>query len=429
MANGCVVPLDRPRRTVIAVVGDAGDTGTFSGTPFHLLEAARRKGFRADGLALKVGGPRWRARRLLWNARALAFSGRKGGFQYCDAFLDRLWQQDPPSLTDTIVSMFQLVPEGIVRGHRGPLWFYVDQTLRQLFTAYGLSHLVSPRAQAAAMRREQAQYLRADGVICHSAWAARDVMDNYGVPSSKVHRVVCGANLDTAALQRWEATAKPPEHCPKGPLRLVFVGKDWQRKGLERLIAALTLVRSDGVDVRLTTIGVQPQTLPPALRDAEGVAHKGIIAKHEGSDALIAAVSSHHVGVLLSHAEAGGIALREFCRLGLPVIGPDVGGAREYVCPGAAVLVGPHEGARAIAEIIKGLAQNPERLLAMQQTAFAARHRASWDHAVEDLFDILRTHQSLQPLTRAPHASAARPSQAVGGASITGVSASEASLS
>ncbi|MEM8852602.1 MAG: glycosyltransferase family 4 protein [Pseudomonadota bacterium] len=321
-------------------------------------------------------------------------SGRAGGFQYSDGFLDRLWRQDPPSPSDTIVSMFQLVPERIARSHRGRLWFYVDQTLRQLFTGYGLSHRISPGVQAAAIGRERAQYLRADGVICHSAWAARDVVESYGVPPTHVHRVVCGANLNTAALQRWEASAKPPQDRLNGPLRLVFVGKDWQRKGLDRLIAALDLVRRDGVDVHLTVIGVEPESLPLPYRFAEGVHFKGVIGKDAGSDALIAAVSAAHVGVLLSTAEAGGIALREFCRLGLPVIAPDVGGAREYVCPGAAVLVGPHEGARTIADVIKGLAQDPDRLLAMQRTAFAARHRASWDHAVDDVFDILRTHHT-----------------------------------
>ena len=83
-------------------------------------------------------------------------------------------------------------------------WFYIDQTLEQLFEYYGLAKIVPEWVRRDAIAREQVQYAAAEGVICHSAWTAESVRNAYAIDDSKIHVVSCGANLDLAALGIWE---------------------------------------------------------------------------------------------------------------------------------------------------------------------------------------------------------------------------------
>ncbi len=369
----------------LAAVGDATDPATWSGIPWHCLEAGAALGVLGRGLALDTTASAWRRRRVAWNLSQLATGRKRGGYQYSGAFLDRLFGQDPPRPGETVVNMFQLYPERLFARHDGALWFYIDQTLSQLFEDYGVGARIDPRVAADALRRERAQYHAAAGVIGQSAFAANDVVARYGVPPERVHVALAGANISRTALAAFEARGRPSR---TGPLRLVFVGKDWQRKGLDRLIKGLAAARAAGAEATLLTIGVDPATLPERLR-ADGVEFAGFVDKRREPDRFVDLVAGCDVGCLLSRAEAGGISLREFHRLGLVTIAPAVGGAPEYVLPGASHLVGPDADAAAIGALVHRLATEPGLLEAERATAWAARRAASWDAAVTALGVIL----------------------------------------
>jgi hypothetical protein len=79
------------RRTYLACVGDANDPSTWSGIPYHFLDAARRGGMIDEGLNLSVNSPDWKMQRILWNAAKVVRGRRQGGFQYSTWFLERLY--------------------------------------------------------------------------------------------------------------------------------------------------------------------------------------------------------------------------------------------------------------------------------------------------------------------------------------------------
>lgn len=372
-------------RVLLAAVGDARDPGTWSGTPYHVLLHGRALGIVDDGLPLDVTAPAWRRRRLGWNAVRLVTRREKGGYQYSEAFLDALWSQVSLRPDDTLVNMFQLYPSRLFERHRGAKWFYVDQTLNQVFHDYGMAGLVGPRIAADALARERAQYEACAGVIGQSEWAARDLLETYGLPPEKVHVAVAGANIDRDALAAWEAGRAHAPASAGRPLRLFFVGKEWRRKGLDRLIRAVTLARDEGASVEVVVIGIDPATLPSDLAGAGGVTWAGFIDKRRALRRFLDTVADCDVGCLLSRAEAGGISLREFCRLGLPTIAPAVGGSPEYVHEPAADLVAPEAPDEAIAAIIGRLAGDRGELERRRRLAFEARHLASWDTAVAKL--------------------------------------------
>src|SRR5260221_7507495 len=184
-------------------------------------------------------------------------------------------------------------------------------TLLQLFDFYQQRNTVGGHIAQEALTREKEGYQAAELIVCHSHWAAQSVMD-YGIDAKKVHVVVPGANLDRDAYRAWESSRrlvvgsgqqnrqgdkgtrrqgdeKPisdfplPPHLPvslsSDPLRLVFVGKYWQRKGLDRLLEALQIVHRRGMPVQLQVIGCDRLDLPVHLRQTPNVEWLGFLDK------------------------------------------------------------------------------------------------------------------------------------------------------
>jgi glycosyltransferase involved in cell wall biosynthesis len=383
-------------RVLLASVGDAGDPATFSGTPYHCLQAGLETGAVDSGLALETGGTVWRCQRLIWNLFRLTTTGQYGGYQWSEPFLERLWRQVKIPPGSIVVNFFQLFSTTIAADPQYRRWFYIDQTLHQLFTYYGFGSIVPKAVVDDAIARERDQYHAADGVICHTNWAARDVVISYGVPAERVHVVHCGANLDLRALCAWENSQHLKSGVnraiqPNRPLRLVFVGKEWSRKGLDRLLRALNLARTAGSSAELLVIGVNRADLPRNLAAAPGVHWAGFIDKRREPRKFIDMVGACDVGSLLSRAEAGGMSIREFVRLGLPTIVPLTGGSPEFAVEGASHLFAPDASDGEIAEIIVRLATDADLLAKERAIAWAARKSAGWEHAVRQISQIIST--------------------------------------
>lgn len=368
--------------TYLAAVGDANDPRTWSGIPYHFLLAARDAGLVDEGLPLAYEGAAWRARRLAWNAVRPMLLERPGGFQYSPTFLERLWAPSRGRLAGAaVINTFQLDPPSVVADARIERWWFIDQTLTQLFRDYGDGARIGRRIQRDALRRERAGYHSAHGIIAHSAWAARSLVDDYDVPKDRVHVVVPGANIHPSAYRAWDAAPPPPRE--PGPLRLVFVGKEWERKGLDRLLRALAEARGRGAEVTLRVLGCPRESLPPNLQAIEGVEWVGFVDKRSDPGRFLRLVSECDAGCLLSRAEAGGMSLREFHALGLPTLATTAGGAPEHAIPEASIPIPVDATASDIADRIADLADSRKRLDDLRARAWTRRHDATWRASVK----------------------------------------------
>lgn len=366
----------------LAAIGDANDIRTWSGIPFHELQEGRRQGVIDAGLPLRADGRAWAARRSGWNLASVLRGQGRGGYQYSVSFLERLWAPFRHEVRGTrVINCFQLYPPSVVADDSVERWYHLDQTLLQLFDDYGLRNSIGRRIAADAFERERLGYERAAGVVMHSRWAAESVIRDYGIAPEKVAVVVPGANLDSDGCTRW-ANARD-SHARTGavhggPLRLVFVGKQPERKGLGRLLRALALARTQGANCTLRIIGCTRENLPAELRHTPGVEWVGFIDKRRDAEAYLNAVADCDIGCLLSRAEAGGIGLREYHALGLAVIGPDVGGSPDHVIPEAATLVPPNATDESIAELLLALDAHRDRVERMRAVSWERRNEMTW---------------------------------------------------
>ena len=376
------------KRTYLACVGNANDPSTWSGIPFYFLDAARRSGILDEGLDLYANSLPWRLQRLLWNSVTAMHGRRLGGFQYSDYFLQRIYAPFQNKLTGSrLINFFQLYPTSIVRNTKIEKWFYIDMTLRQLFRCYGAA--IDDRTADEAFLREEEGYMNAAGVLAHSHWAAKSVVEEYGVSADAVHVAVPGASFDMDAYREWDrSSSATPGNASLEPLRLVFVGKYSQRKGLDRLLAAVHIARARGASIVLRVIGLEKKDSPVEWRSEPGIEWFGFVKKRTEARRFLHAVADNDVGCLLSRAEAGGIVLREFHALGLPVIGPAVGGAPEHMFREASIQVAPEASDDAIADILVHLCNDRSALARMREHAWNHRHEALWDATVAKIVEF-----------------------------------------
>ncbi|HEV2124279.1 MAG TPA: glycosyltransferase family 4 protein [Chloroflexota bacterium] len=340
---------------------------------------------------LPSDGVDFHLRRILWNVtRPLTFD-RRGGYQYVPARRNRQWAGSRPYLAGSRILMaWQLLPKFVVEDDSIDKWFFIDQTLMQLYDEYKEREIIGRRIARRAVDEERTGYEAATGIIVHSRWAARSVIEDYGVDPAKVHVLTQAANIDEDAYSAWEAEE---EACGRRgqvagalnqPLRLVFVGLDGRRKGLDRLLAALAIARRGGSRATLRVIGCSPKRMPLELRSLPGVEWCGRIDKRNDAARFLRLLGGCDVGVLLSRIEAGGCGLFEYQAVGLAVLGTNAGGAAEQVLPGNGLIIDTSATPAEIAETVLGFEREPEVVHKMQESAWRQRRFATWAARVDE---------------------------------------------
>jgi len=373
--------MQNPKRILIAN-GDPNLVSTWSGTPYFFLQAGKRLGFLESGLPLRPD--RFKIERITWNLFSWLRHQELGGFQYTDLFLGRLFSQAKiENKSVEFISHFPLLPPARWENSR-KVNYYIDATLKQNFEDYGLASKIGSRVREAALLQERKNYTSAVRVVCMSQWAARSVVEDYGVTASKVFVIPPGANLDEAAIpvNRGEFSLSGP----LSPLRLGFIGKDWRRKGLPFLLKVAENLEKRGCAVEVVAAGFPAQYGPdhPLLKKI------GFINKVTGTQKFIETVRSFHFGCLFSLADASPISNLENLRLGVPVLAHRVGGVPESLSKDVGLLFELGIRPETVAEVLESFVRNPSSYHVLRQGVARKAETFSWERAVEK---FIRTWQ------------------------------------
>ncbi len=175
------------------------------------------------------------------------------------------------------------------------------------------------------------------------------------------------------------------------PMRLIFVGRVIQLKGVLVLIAAMRQLTRQGMPVRLTIVGRTPpweRGYGAKVRSAiKGlpIEWRGFVSPRRLPNLL----KAHDVLVLPSQRrEAFGLVNLEAMAAGLPVIASRVGGIPEVVTEKSGVLVNKYTSPAAFAEAISRLSNTPHLYSALCDGALQQSRAFTWTKTA-DAFESL----------------------------------------
>lgn len=359
-------------RLRIAVIanGDPLDPATWSGTPLHMLRALQ---LRFD--VVLVIGDRWppwyrplgRALKLLSGGRfAHSWSPAYGSF--AARRTKRRLRKTAPDVVIAIAAtdIAYLLPPEL------PLVSIGDAVIPELVTYYDMYRRLPRRLQKRAEKAEEAAFERSIMVHFPSAWGVESAKRHYGVPVEKLLKIAWGAN--SPFQPREPRTLKP------GPIRLLFVGSDWNRKGGPIAIATVEELNRRGLSCALDVVGCQK---PAEIGADDRIRFHGFVHKTtaEGRKLLEALYAEASLFFLPTTAEAYGIVFAEAAHHGLPSVAYATGGVTSVVRADETGLLLPPEAAPIdFAATIEALVSDPEAYARMSRTALAdARDRLNWD--------------------------------------------------
>jgi len=209
-----------------------------------------------------------------------------------------------------------------------------------------------------------------------SHWAGDSAVSRYGVDRKKLAIIPWGANLPSTISQADVDAAIAKR--PSGRCHLVFLGRDWVRKGGDLLVGTVEQLNRLGLPTRATIIGCQPPGLSPQFFDIHPFLDKG---RPEHFAILSSVMFGAHFLFLPSRAEAYGQAFCEAAAFGLPSIGSTVGGIPTIIQDGHTGFVRPPEtNVRQFADLIQDTLCDKDRYTRLaRQAREDYRQRLNWD--------------------------------------------------
>ncbi len=265
-----------------------------------------------------------------------------------------------------------------------PVIYVADAMYATVIDYYAKYASFGQRARLQGNVVQRALLERVDRILLGSRWAADAARLSYDLPEHLLRVVPMGANLD-----------EDPGFQPAavdGPLTLLFVGFDWERKGGEMVLAVWQELRRRTGNAELHVVGARP----PSAAGLDGVYLHGRIDKTDRDDyaRLTALYRRSSFFIMPSRQEAFGIVYCEAAAFGRPAVAAQTGGVGGIIEDGRTGLLLPTEATAAdYADRILtawGDAETYLRLCEGARHAYETRlNWTCWGDAVSDTIDEL----------------------------------------
>jgi len=239
-------------------------------------------------------------------------------------------------------------------------------------------------ARFVAEERQAYGSARLKRVIAVSQGTARELHEYYGVAEERITVVPNGVDRSVfrpAADSAAKAALRTKLGLPTDAFLALFVGGDWERKGVRDAIAAVAGVR----DAHLVVLGHGDVAAFGAYAARVGAgAHVIFVPPSSTPEQCYAACDCF---VFPSRYEAFSLVTLEAAAAGLPIIAHAIHGTEELVAPGEngwLVPVGPD----ALREKLLCLRDDHALLVDMSAAAVQSAARYDWDRIADEQFAV-----------------------------------------
>ncbi len=374
-------------------VGDGESWQSWSGSTKSLVDHLRRAGHTVTCRNVDLQGiAKWRTasssfslrRRRWWVKYQLGSRGFKERSR-----LAREALADPSLDLDAILQIgatFRVTaPQGV------PLALYCDSNIKlaEAGAEVGLSEasMLDSKSLQGIEARERSVYMAADRIFTMSHRLRRSFMEDFQVPEAKVQTVHPGPNFPIGQ------EPAVPERSVTGDPVVLFIGRDFERKGGQLLLNAFSRVRSILPEAELLVVGPDEIPIPADDPRRSGVNLLGFLNKTtpDGEKELYKAYSRARVFCLPTRFEPFGIVFLEAMHYKLPCVGPDAWAVPEIIEEGSTGLLFKPNDVQGLASILVALLTDPQRASRMGEAGRRRLEREfSWSLAAERIAEELQ---------------------------------------
>ena len=246
------------------------------------------------------------------------------------------------------------------------------------YDAYGHGGF-SDEMLATAYEQQKRTMEEADGVITLSSYAADSLTRDFDYPREKITAIGAGPSVETTPnrvndLDRYT------------DCRILFVGRDWERKNGKLLVEAFKIVKQVLSHAKLVIIG--PDELPAECNGVAGIEWLGLLSKDKPEEKrqLQNQFANCSAFCMPSIAETWGLVYVEAAQAGLPIAGFQEWALPDIVANNKTGVLVQEKTSAALAEALLTILRNPEVALKMGNAAQQhIDNTLSWKHVADRL--------------------------------------------
>ena len=249
--------------------------------------------------------------------------------------------------------------------------WYMSENMPDVFA---VSNFNTCQSDAIRARNEsQLAYFRnCSGIFTMGRWLAKDLVERSGIPENKVHPVGGGINLDGRLV----------DYTGKQGNKILFVGRDFVRKGGDITLEAFFELRKKMADAELYVAGPASDPWP---QGAEGYHYMGDCSHEE----LSILFNKCDIFVMPSHFEAYGLVFIEALTYGLPCIGRNAYEMPYFIEDGKTGLLLRHDDVHELSEMMYRLLKDRSVSANVRSRKDIYLREYSWNAVAKRILDVV----------------------------------------
>lgn len=184
------------------------------------------------------------------------------------------------------------------------------------------------------------------------------------------------------------AAPTPQDHAPASEeLKLLFLGRAEERKGLGVLLTAFAAL-IEQVPARLTVVGATREEVEKLIADPDAASKIDTVGRVSDEDLWRHLSEADLLCAPSLSGESFGMVLIEAFAAGTPVVASNIAGYSDVVTDGVdGVLVPPADPQR-LAEVLRDLWHEPERIAAMGRAGRKSAERYAWPRVADEVTEV-----------------------------------------